>query len=117
MTTFFAPASRCFCAPSRFGEEARRLEHDVDAEVAPGQRCRVALGQHLQLVAAGADHAVADLDLAGERAEHRVVLEQVRHRLRVAEVVDRDDLEVRAPLAAGTEEVAPDAPEPVDANP
>ena len=33
------------------GEEAGRLDHDVDAEVAPGQRRRVALGEHLDLVA------------------------------------------------------------------
>ena len=41
-------------------------------------------------------------------------MEQVRHRLRVAEVVDRDDLEVGAALQMGAEEVPPDPPESVD---
>ena len=39
------------------------------------------------------------LDVLAERPEDGVVLEQVRHRLRVAEVVRRDDLEVAAALA------------------
>ena len=99
------------------GEEAGRLEHDVDAEVAPRQRGRVALGEHLHLLAAGADDAVAELDLARERPEHRVVPQEVGHRLRVAEVVDRDDLDVRAELLLRAEEVAADPAEAVDADP
>ena len=35
--------------PVAVGEEAGRLDHDVDAEVAPRQRRRVALGEHLHL--------------------------------------------------------------------
>ena len=42
------------------GEEAGRLEHDVDAEVAPRERAGIALGEHLQLLAAGADDPVAE---------------------------------------------------------
>ena len=98
------------------GEVARRLDHDVDAEVAPRQGRRVALGEHLELRAAGLDHAVAELDTLRKRPEHRVVLEQVRHRLRVGEVVHRHDLEVAVPLEVRPEEVAPDAPEPVDSH-
>ena len=81
-------------------EEAGRLEHDVDAEVAPGQLGRVAHGQRLQLVAVDVQSAVADRDVAVERPEHRIVLEQVRHRLQIAEVVERDDLEIAAPVDA-----------------
>jgi hypothetical protein len=40
----------------------------------------------------------------------------VRHRLGIAEVVRRDDLEVAPTLQVRPEEVAPDAPEPVDPN-
>ena len=98
------------------GEEARRLEHDVDAEVAPRERGRVALGEHLHLLAGGAKDAVGELDLTLERAEVRVVAQEVRHRLRVAEVVQRDDLEVGAECVLGAEEVPPDAAEPVDAD-
>ena len=78
------------------GEEAGRLEHDVDTEVAPRDRAGIALGEQLDLLAAGADDAVAELDVAGERAEVRVVLEQVRHRRLVAQVVRGDDLDVAA---------------------
>ena len=42
------------------GEEAGRLDHDVDAEVAPRQRRRVALGQHLDVAAVDGEDAVAD---------------------------------------------------------
>jgi hypothetical protein len=56
-------------------------------------------------------------DFAAQRAEDGVVLEQLRHRLGVAEIVCRDDLEVAPALQVRPEEVAPDAPEPVDRNP
>ena len=55
MTTFFAPAARCFAAASRFGEQPGRLEHDVDAEVLPRQLRRIAQRQHLELVAVDGD--------------------------------------------------------------
>ncbi len=61
-------------------------------------------------------HAVLDGDLALERPERRVELEQVRHRLRVAEIVGGDDLEVGVARQRRAEEVAPDAAEAVDAN-
>ena len=98
------------------GEEPGRLDHDVDAELAPRQRRRIALGEHLHLLATRVDDAVAERDVAGERPQHRVVLEQMRHRRGVTEVVDRDDLHVGSERLLRPEEVAPDAPETVDAN-
>jgi hypothetical protein len=68
-------------------------------------------------VPADGDRAVAGLDRHVERAEHGVVPEQVRHRLRVADVVRGHDLEVAAPLQLGAEKVAADAAEPVDPDP
>ena len=44
-----APPARCLAALVTLGEEAGRLDHDVDAELAPRQGGRVALGEHLQL--------------------------------------------------------------------
>ena len=96
------------------GEEAGRLDHDVDAEVAPRQVRRVALGQHLDLVAVDDQRVLADLDRARERAEDGVVLEQVAQRAGVREVVDGDDLDVRARLVRGAEDVAADPAEAVD---
>ena len=43
------------CSRVPVGEEPRRLEHDVDAEVLPRQLGRVALRQHLELVAVDRD--------------------------------------------------------------
>ncbi len=68
-------------------------------------------------MAADADDAVAGLDRQVERAEHRVVLQQVRHRLRVADVVRGHDLEVAAALELGAEEVPADPAEAVDPDP
>ena len=74
-------------------EKPRALEHDVDAERAPRQLGRIALREHLDAVAVD-DHGIAvDLDGALEFAVHGVVARQVRVGLRVAEVVDRDDLD------------------------
>ena len=114
MMTFLAPAVEVLGGVGALGEEAGRLDHDVDAEVAPRQRGRVALGEHLDLVAVDDQGAVGDGDLARERAEDRVVLEQVPERPRVGDVVDGDDLDVRARLVRCAEDVAADAAEAVD---
>ncbi len=98
------------------GEEAGRLDHDVDAEVAPGQVGRVALGQHLDLLAVDHQRALVGLDGAREAAQDRVVLEQVGHRGRVDQVIDGDELEVRARRVRRAEHVAPNPPETVDAD-
>ena len=50
------------------GEEAGRLDHDLGADVAPGQRRGIALGEHAQLLAVDDQAVVGGLDLAGERA-------------------------------------------------
>jgi len=60
-------------------------------------------------------YAVGELDLARERAEIRVIPKEMGHRLRVAEVVQRDDLDIGAQLLLRAEEVAADPAEAVDA--
>src|SRR5439155_25299024 len=77
---------------------------------------RVALGEDLQLGLAGLDDTVANLDVLVELPEHGVVLEQVPHRLGVAEVVDRNELEVATPLEVSPKEVPTNPSETVDAN-
>ena len=64
MMTFLAPASRCASGLVGVGEDAGRLEDDVDAEIAPRQRGRVLLGQDPDLAAVDDDRAVARLDRA-----------------------------------------------------
>ena len=116
MITFLAPASRCLEASSRLVNRPGGLDHDVGAEVAPGQRGGILLGEDLQLVAVDADAAVRYLHLAREAAQDGVVLEQVGEHLGVDQVVDGDEVDVRARRLGRAEEVAPDAPEAVDAD-
>jgi hypothetical protein len=96
------------------GEEAGGLDDDVGAQVAPRQVGRVALGEHLEQLAVDQDAVIGDLDRPGVRAQDRVVLQQVRERLRVGQVVDGDPLDVGVLGLGGTEEVAADAAEAVD---
>ena len=89
--TFFAPPAMCLRASVGLREAARGLEHDVDAELLPGKRGRILFGEHRDLVAVDHDDASPAVDVAVVGAVHRVVLEEVRERLRVGEVVHRDE--------------------------
>ena len=117
MMTFFAPASTWALAFGGVGEEAGRLDHDVGAEVAPGQLARVPLGERLEGLA-------TDGDLVGGR------LHLVRRRPRMMSYFSRwasvalsvrsltPTISMSAPDAEhGPEEVTADAAEAVDANP
>ena len=92
------------------GEETGRLDDDVDAVVAPRDLGRLARLELLDLATVDREAGVGVLDLVRERAADRVVLQQERHRVRVAErVVDRDQLDVRL-LAAGEDRPVNDRP-------
>ena len=121
MITFWAPAARCLRA------SAALVNRPVDSITTStprspqGSAGGIALGQHL--------------DLPGRRPGSRrrrprrprssvpssgVVLEQVRQRGDIAQVVGRDDLDAGRGACAGvhrTPEVPPDPAEPVDAHP
>src|SRR5438874_1085664 len=99
------------------GEETGGLDDQLHVEIAPGKCRRIPLGQDLQLVPSRPDDAFADLDVLAQLTENRVVLQEMTHRLRVAEIVERDDLEIAAPLQMRPEEIAPDPSEPVDSHP
>ncbi len=75
-------------------EHARRLDHDLAAQLAPRQFGRVALGEDRKAVAVDDQGVAVDFDGSGETAVDRVVLEQVGERRRVGQVVDADDVEV-----------------------
>ncbi len=76
------------------GEQAGAFQHHVDAQFAPGQLRRIALGANLDAVAVDDQVAAVHRHLAREFAVGGVVLGQVRVGLGIAEVVDRDDLEL-----------------------
>ena len=115
MTTFFAPASRCFCAPWR------SVKKPVDSRTTSTPRSgatgarpgRAPTAFRISSPAARRTPS-ARLDLPRERPEVGVVAEQVRHRPRVPEVVQRDDGDVRAEGVLRSEEVPPDPAETVD---
>src|SRR4029077_1863476 len=100
------------------GEEPGALEHVLDADVAPGELGRVALGAHADAVAVHHHVVAVDLDLAVEAAVHRVVARQVGVGLRVAQVIERDDLHLAGALALVecAQHVASDAPITIDAD-
>ncbi|MNL55853.1 hypothetical protein D3C87_1792960 [compost metagenome] len=97
----------------RVGEDAGRLDDELRAELLPGDRGRVALGRDLDLAAVDDDGGVGVIDRAGVDAVDRVVLEEVRERLGVRQVVDADELELGV-LEADAQHLATDATETVN---
>ena len=97
------------------GEEAGGLDDHVHPEITPRELLRIADGQHLQDVAVHGDAFIGGGDVVGQHAQHRVVLEQVRHGGHGTEVVHGHEVDVRSGLLGRPEEVAPDPTEPVDA--
>jgi hypothetical protein len=100
------------------GEDAGALEHHVDAQLAPGQLGRIALGEHADAVAIDHHRVAIDRDGAVELAVRGVVARQVRIGVRVAQVVDRHDLDLARALRfiQRAQRVAADAPVTIDAN-
>ena len=72
------------------------LEDEIHAERLPRQLRRILLGQHLELTPVDRDAVALGRDVRLEVAEDGVVLQQVGQRGRAGEVVDGDDLDVRA---------------------
>jgi hypothetical protein len=97
-------------------EEPGAFEHHVDAELLPGQLRRILLRADANPVAVHDEVVAVHLHGAGKAAVRGVVLRQVRVGLRIAEVVERDDLQVMllAALVMGAQDVAADAAVAVD---
>ncbi len=115
MMTFFAPAARCFAASSRLVNLPVDSKTTSTPERLPRQLGRVLHRQDLERVAVHADRAVAGRDVGLEVPEHRVVLQQVRERVGVREVVDRDEVDVVV-AERRPQDVPADATEAVDAD-
>ena len=82
------------------GEDAGGLDDDVDAEIAPRELLRVALGEDLDGVAVDVDAArPTALTSLGSCPMDGVVLQEVGDGVDRAEVVDGDDVDVGALLA------------------
>ena len=98
------------------GEEARALDDHINAKIAPWKVLRVAFAEHAQLVTINADAGLGGLDRVGQRAQNGVVLQQVRHLVERPEVVDCHEIDVGPALLGSPEEVAPNAPETINAD-
>ncbi len=98
------------------GEDTGRLDDDVNAEIAPREGLRVALGEHPERLPADADGGVRPGHLGTDPSVGGVVLEESGVDLDGHEVVDPDDLHLGAGLADGTQEVATDAAKSVDSD-
>jgi hypothetical protein len=97
-------------------KDARGLDDEVDAQLAPGDLGRVALFGHDDLLFVDVDGVFLHTDSLVEAAHHRVVLQQVGQLLVLEQVVDRHDLDVVA-VTEDAEDRAPDAAETVDTHP
>ena len=97
-------------------EATGRLDDDVGAECGPREQRRILLGDDLDGLAADDDGVALDLDGLREATEDRVVLQQVGEGLDIGEIVDADDLHVRALLEDRAEVVTTNAAEAVDAD-
>ena len=98
------------------GEKARRFDDEVNAEARPREFLRVPDLQHLDGLAIDRDAVIGGRDRIREDSEHRVVLQEVRHRLQRPEVVDRNDLDRRLCRLNGPKEVPTDTPKAIDSN-
>src|SRR5208337_3865436 len=99
----------------RVGKVAGRLDDHLCAYIGPGQLGGVALGPHLDLLAVDRDKVLARLDLIGQIAQDRVVLEQVSQRRRAGQIVDGDKLDIFV-AKRGAQNVAANAAEAVNSN-
>ena len=96
-------------------ETARGLEHQrVHAELAPGQVGRIGFAEDGDAPAVDDDRRLVGLDAPREGAVDAVVLEQMRERRGVGEVVERDPFDVGPAVVGRAERCAAHAAEAVD---
>jgi len=99
------------------GEATRSFEYYVDTELAPREEGGIALGEDLHVVTVHVKHSIAVRHIALEGAMDGVVLQEVRERPGVCEVVDRDEVDVGDFLfQRGAKHLPSDSSKAVDAN-
>ena len=88
-------------------EDAGAFKCDIDAELLVRQFGRIAHRRHLDRAGADIDGVAIDLDFALVAAMHRIIAQEMRIGLDRAEIVDGDDLDIRASaLGNGAQDVA-----------
>ena len=116
MTTFFAPAARCLAASSRL------VNSPVDSNTTSTPRSfhGSCAGSRSDSTLNSSPSTAMLSSLAStlrvQVAEHRVVLQQVRERVRAGQIVDGDEVDVLV-AERRPHDVAADAAETVDPDP
>src|SRR5438270_8606612 len=94
------------------------FERDIDAELAPRQFRRVALGGDADLAPADIHPTVAAGHLTGEAAVHAVVAQEMSVAFDRPEIIDPDDFDLAVLVfVSRTQDKAADAAASVDCNP
>ena len=97
-------------------EPSGRLDHDIDAEVAPGQRGGIRDRRRFDASTVDDQRAFGRFDDTRERAVDGVVTQQVGEHLRVGDVIDRHPFDLRLTLMGRAEHRATRPAEAVDRN-
>ena len=95
------------------GESAGGFHHHLRAHAGPIELGRVLDGEDLDFLTVHRDGIGIGGDFGAERSEHRVVLEQVRQRFRIGQIVDRDEFHV-TPVQCRPDDIPANAAKAVD---
>ncbi len=99
------------------GEEAGRLEDDLNAEIGPGKLGGVLLSVDQDLLTVNDDVLLLEADLTRIAAVVGVVLQEMGKRFRIGEIVDRHHLELTGvALLDCLEDLAANPPKTVNTN-
>src|SRR5690606_4436789 len=97
------------------GEDARALQHDINAKIAPGKVGRIALSKRLEGVRSHTDRIALDHNCAWETTVNAIVAQKMGIGLDRTQVVDGDDFNILATrFKDGADYVASNAAKSVD---
>src|ERR1700675_1465397 len=97
----------------RVREAPSRLDHHLGTDGLPRQLRRILFGKDLNCLAVDRNAVAASRDLMGQISENRIVLQEMSQGLGIGQVVDGYELQVGV-VERGTQNIASDAPEPVN---
>lgn len=111
---FFCPAGEMHGSFITIGKQTAAFEHDVNIERFPGQLPRVTFLQNLDAFAVDDKGVFFRFHFSVESSVNGIVLQQMRQRFCIGDVVDRDKIKSGF-FEARPQRVAPDTAKAVDA--
>ena len=97
------------------GEEAGRLDGDVNSQLAPRKVAGILLGTNGDFLAIHHQAIGLELDRSRKATLHRVILQQHRQGFGAPQIVDGDHFELAGTGSHDAKQNPPDPPKPVDA--